>query len=81
MDKAITLPETDVTVENIILRTSANEARVDTFKATPGVLADVKLMPVSQVAGAGTSLMVSLTTRGRIPKGGKIHIVAGESWN
>lgn len=81
MDKAITLPLTDVEVENIELRTSANEVRVDKFKATPGELANVKLTPVSQVAGAGTSLLVTLTTRGMIPKGGKIQIVTGEFWN
>ena len=81
VDKAVTLPDTNITVDPIRMTTSANEIRDGTFRAAPGTLGAVTLTPASQVAAAGTELMVSVTTRGVIPKNGKIHIVAGEYWN
>lgn len=81
VDKAVTLPDTNITVDPIRMTTSANEIRDGTFRAAPGTLGEVTLTPASEVAAAGTDLMVSVTTRGVIPKDGKIHIVAAEYWN
>lgn len=81
VDKAVTLPDTNITVDPIRMSTSANEFRDASFRADPGALASAQLKPVSEVVADDTSLLVSIKTTNVIPRNGKIHITVGEYWN
>lgn len=81
VDRAVTLPDTNITVDPIRMSTSANEFRDASFRADPGALGSAQLKPVSEVVADDTNLLVTIKTANVIPRNGKVHIAVGEYWN
>jgi hypothetical protein len=74
IQNAVNLPETNATVQGIILRTTRGETIPISFQAQVDNIKTGALTPSSQEVGIDNNLVITFTTKNNIPKNGKIGL-------